>query len=96
MLDTIIIILIGAVATTIFEYYFIVRPKVSGLRAEIAAYKRSNEILDQALDKKEELIRRFADFVVDVRLYADSQTDTKGSKAWKVLSEMTDQFRGIR
>lgn len=96
MIDQIILLLTGGLIVAIFEYYFIVKPKVAELRKEIAAYKRSNEILDKTLDKKDELIKRFADFVVDVRLYADVQTDPKGSKAWKFLSEMTEPFRGLR
>ena len=35
MIDQIILLLTGGLIVAIFEYYFIVKPKVAGLRSEI-------------------------------------------------------------
>lgn len=53
MIDTIILLLTGGLAVAIFEYYFIVKPKVAKLRLEIKGYQRANDYLDKELDRKE-------------------------------------------
>lgn len=53
MIDQIILLLTGGLIVAIFEYYFIVKPKVAKLRNEIKSYKRANEYLDNELYRVE-------------------------------------------
>ena len=53
MIDQIILLLTGGLIVAIFEYYFIVKPKVAQLRREIDIYKRANNRLDAELDNRE-------------------------------------------
>lgn len=53
MIDQIILLLTGGLIVAIFEYYFIVKPKVAKLRSEIKSYQKANDYLDRNLDSIE-------------------------------------------